>query len=397
MTWRFWQHRASSAPTATNTALDTSFATVFSPTTRLNSRIQQRVSEERRGLLQLLALLQCVLALLMPMVLHFIGVQALWPMVALIVLALVFAVCAWQLMRVQPLVSTFLVTVNVLVLPIVLFACLAWSSFSPMSVAFPFVLQMMLLLVLPLRSRVLMSALSLSVLLALWCVLTSSGKTLEQVAAIFLLAIAVALLLLVAQRLFHQHVRLGAIGQHVRKDSEKMAVRAEKMRRLALTDGLTGLANRLSLMNKLQRVLTEPERASRAVLYLIDLDFFKTVNDQFGHAAGDAVLIECGQRFKSVVRRGDVVCRLGGDEFVIVVHDLVGIVQAQAVAQKILQKLTDPLWFEGIVMPLGGSIGVAQWHTAINTAEVWLSEADAAMYQAKTAGRNQFYISRVER
>lgn len=396
MSWRFWLHNGRSTSTSPHSALDSSFATVFSPSASLSARIQLRVAEERRGLLQMLAILQCVLALLMPMILHFGGFQSLWLMSLPICVALVFALCAWQLVQVKPFFISLMAILNVALLPIALFAWLVHSDFSSLGLVFPFVLQMMVLLVLPLKSREFVIALCFCVALAALCVLLSNSKTLEQITAILLLAITVAVLLLIVQRLSNQHTRLGAIRQHVRKDSEKMAVRAEKMRRLALSDGLTGLANRLSLMNKLQRLLAKPERAQRAVLYLIDLDFFKTVNDQYGHAAGDAVLIECGQRFQSVVRRGDIVCRLGGDEFVIVVQGLVGMHQAQAVAQKILQKLTEPLWFEGVVMPLGGSIGVAQWHSAISSAEIWLSEADAAMYQAKSAGRNQFYIAQVD-
>ena len=396
MSWRIWQFKPNSTSAPSSTAVDTRFATVISPSASLSARIQRRVAEERRGLMQMLAILQSVLALLMPMVMHFLGLQATWLMLLPILLALVFMVCAWLLMDVNPFISSLMVAINVFVVPLALFAWLVGAGFSALSLVLPFVIQMMLLLVLSLKPRMFVYALSFCIALALLCVWMSPNTTLERAGAILLLSIAVTVLLLIAQTISNQHVRLGAIRQHVRKDSEKMAVRAEKMRRLALSDGLTGLANRLSLMNKLQRLVTEPERARHAVVYLIDLDFFKTVNDQYGHAAGDAVLIECGQRFQSVVRRGDVVCRLGGDEFVIVVQGLTGFAQAQVVAKKILQKLAEPLMFEGAVMPLGGSIGIALWHPAITSAEIWLGEADAAMYQAKSAGRNQFYVSRID-
>ncbi|MGL4995805.1 MAG: diguanylate cyclase domain-containing protein [Deefgea sp.] len=395
MPWRFWRHKDQSSLQSSASKADTTFATIFPHSAGLSSRIQAKTTEERRSFVQMLAILQCVLALLMPMVLHFSGVEMPLLMSFPILLAFIFATCAWQLRSTKPFFIILMVVLNVLVVPVALFSWLAWSTFAPLSLLFPFLLQMMILLVLSMKPRDFALALWLCASLALICILSSGGKSLDQAAAILALSITVPVVLLIAQRLASQQIRLGAIKQHVRNDSEKMAVRAEKMRRLALSDGLTGLSNRLSLMNKLQRLLAEPERARHSVLYLIDLDFFKTVNDQFGHAAGDAVLIECGQRFKSVVRRGDVVCRLGGDEFVIVVQGLVGINQAQLVAQKILHKLTEPLLFEGQVMPLGGSIGVALWHSFVTNPDEWLSEADAAMYQAKSAGRNQFYVSRV--
>nr|WP_314899393.1 diguanylate cyclase [uncultured Deefgea sp.] len=393
MTWRFWEFKSNSPNSKPSAPLETAFSTIFSTSNRIGERMQTRELEEQRILLQSLAFLQSVLALLMPMVLHFAGGGVIWWSMPML-FALSFALCAWQLMWVRPLFIWLMVVLNVALVPLALFAWLAWASFSPQSVVIPFVLQMMIFLVLSLKPRELAFALWFCASLAMASILMANGKTLDQVAAILVLLIAMAVLGLVAQRLSNHQTRLGAIRQHVRKDSEKLVLRAEKMRRLALSDGLTGLANRLSLINKLQRILAEPDRASVSVLYLIDLDFFKTVNDQFGHAAGDAVLIECGKRFQSVVRRGDVVCRLGGDEFVIVVQGLVGVSQAQLVAKKILQKLTEPFLFDGQVMPLGGSVGVMPWQPDVTTTEKWLGEADAAMYQAKSAGRNQFYISR---
>ncbi|WP_027468126.1 GGDEF domain-containing protein [Deefgea rivuli] len=394
MSWRFWQHKEFLAEPSLLAGSETSFSTIFPQAASSSAaRYQARVAEDQRGRMQALAMLQCVLALLMPSVLHFSGVNSLWVLWCPLILAVIFAVCAWQLVNIQPRFMLTMVGLNVGAVPIILFVWLGLANYSPVGLIVPFVLQLMVLLLLPLKPRELALAIWFCISLAVLSILFSVHPVLDQVAAIFALTIAGILLALVAQRLQNQQFRLGAIRQHVRKNSEKMALRAEKMRRLALADGLTGLANRLNLMNKLQRLLANPARAHHSVVYLIDLDFFKTVNDQYGHAAGDAVLIECGQRFKSVVRRGDLVCRLGGDEFVIVVHELAGVEQAQNVAKKILQKLAEPLLFQGQRMPLGGSIGVAQWHVGVTTADAWLSDADDAMYQAKSAGRNQFHVS----
>ena len=395
MTWRFWQHQKNTEPLSILDS-ETSFSTIFPQTPSLSTaRYQARMMEDQRSRTQSLAMLQCVLALLMPTVLHLSDVDAWSVMLCPLILAAVFGLCAWQLVQVQGKFMLLMIALNVGVVPVLVFIWLRLVNYSPLGMVMPFILQLMVLLLLPLKSRELAWATLFCFGLAVLSILLSTHRVLDQLAAILGLAIAAVLLSLVAQRLAHQLFRLGAIRQHVRKNSEKMAERAEKMRRLALADGLTGLANRLNLMNKLQRLLADPARAHHSVLYLIDLDFFKTVNDQYGHAAGDAVLIECGQRFKSVVRRGDLVCRLGGDEFVIVVHELEGAIQAQGVARKILQKLAEPLLFQGQPMPLGGSIGVALWHQGVTTADSWLSEADDAMYQAKSNGRNQFYLSKI--
>lgn len=394
MFWRFWESKHQEVQSSTSMATDTVFATIFSSSSRVNDRMQSRAEEERRNLLQMLAILQFALALLMPVMLYFSGVDALWRLLLPVAFAVMFGICAWQLTQSNALYVRLMILLNTAGVPMALLVTLGWSHFSPLGVVIAFVLQMMVFLTLSLNARQFGLALWFAAFLAVITVVSLGYQSFEVFTAFLVLLIAMSVLSLIAQRIYTQQSRLGTLRQHVRKDSEKLAMRAEKMRRLALSDGLTGLANRLSLMNKLQRILAEPERARVSVLYLIDLDFFKIVNDQFGHAAGDAVLIECGKRFKSVVRRGDVVCRLGGDEFVIVVQGLLGISQAQLVAQKILQKLEEPLTYEGQVLPLGGSVGVMPWHSSVDTPEAWLSEADAAMYQAKSAGRNQFYISR---
>ena len=151
---------------------------------------------------------------------------------------------------------------------------------------------------------------------------------------------------------------------------------AEQARR----DPLTGLANRSSLMDRLEAALAASRRDRSAVAVLfIDLDGFKRVNDSFGHARGDEVLLEVAQRIVSVMRAGETVARLGGDEFVVVLSSRVGNFDPEAAAQRILDALADhPLG-------LGASIGVAVHEPGAPPVDgaALLSRADAAMYRLK--------------
>ena len=151
---------------------------------------------------------------------------------------------------------------------------------------------------------------------------------------------------------------------------------AEQARR----DPLTGLANRSSLMDRLEAALAASRRDRSAVAVLfIDLDGFKRVNDSFGHARGDEVLLEVAQRIVSVMRAGETVARLGGVEFVVVLSSRVGNFDPEAAAQRILDALADhPLG-------LGASIGVAVHEPGAPPIDgaALLSRADAAMYRLK--------------
>jgi diguanylate cyclase (GGDEF)-like protein/PAS domain S-box-containing protein len=160
----------------------------------------------------------------------------------------------------------------------------------------------------------------------------------------------------------------------------------DRMRHDALHDPLTGLANRTLLRDRLEHALARSARedAVTGVLF-IDLDGFKRVNDAHGHAAGDAVLVELGARLRATVRPGDTVARLGGDEFVVVCED-VDEGAALALGSRLEEAIQQPLTVAGGEHRLTASIGVALGHTDPGTL---LGEADAAVYQAKAAGRSR--------
>lgn len=172
------------------------------------------------------------------------------------------------------------------------------------------------------------------------------------------------------------------------KDSETQA------RHMALHDPLTGLANRAYLAQALAYTLRDAERNARglAVCYL-DLDGFKAVNDAYGHEAGDVVLVEAARRMIGCVRGNDLVARIGGDEFVVVLSNLEGDEQLRAALQRILVALSLPLQLpNGRQASVGASIGVCIYPEHGAAAEALIKLADHAMYMAKRAGKNQFFI-----
>ncbi|HEY0127294.1 MAG TPA: EAL domain-containing protein [Blastococcus sp.] len=171
--------------------------------------------------------------------------------------------------------------------------------------------------------------------------------------------------------------------------ARRLQEQAGELTRLAMHDSLTGLANRALMHDRLGDVLSRRRTSSAAVL-LLDLDDFKSVNDVFGHRAGDAVLAEISRRLVSSVRPEDTVARLGGDEFVVLVdaaHDTASVV---AMAERLLAAISASIYWTTEVFEVGCSIGI----TLIDpldergTGEV-LRDADIAMYAAKTGGRNR--------
>jgi diguanylate cyclase (GGDEF)-like protein len=123
---------------------------------------------------------------------------------------------------------------------------------------------------------------------------------------------------------------------------------------------------------------------------LIDLDDFKQVNDSAGHRAGDTVLREVAARLSGCVRKADTLARHGGDEFVIIIANLQGEGDCQAVAEKILRVLAPEFRVDDASFTLGASIGIATFPVDAGDADTLLRNADAAMYRAKQLGRNRY-------
>ncbi|MEO1475176.1 MAG: EAL domain-containing protein [Pseudomonadota bacterium] len=168
-------------------------------------------------------------------------------------------------------------------------------------------------------------------------------------------------------------------------------VRAENdVRFLAANDKLTGLSNRHTFNSRINEELdVNAERGS--VLFAIDLDDFKSVNDSYGHHVGDALLVEVAARINSCIRKGDWAARLGGDEFVIMAVDYDPTNWAvDLLANRLLQALSMPYRIEELELHMSASIGCARFPTDASSARELTQFADMALYAAKQGGRNQW-------
>lgn len=163
----------------------------------------------------------------------------------------------------------------------------------------------------------------------------------------------------------------------------------EDMTHLARHDLLTNLPNRGLLLDRVEHALQiSRRRSTRIALLFVDLDGFKPVNDRFGHAAGDAVLVDVAHRLSECVRQSDTVARLGGDEFALLLED-VQQPEVSSACDRILSSLGRGVDVSGHRLSLSASIGVA-FGDSSETAESMLRNADLAMYEAKSRGKNQF-------
>ncbi len=170
--------------------------------------------------------------------------------------------------------------------------------------------------------------------------------------------------------------------------TEALRMANEQLRMLAMHDPLTGLPNRNSLNERLTDALTRAARSRDPVAVLfIDLDGFKRVNDEYGHAAGDEVLREVARRLPQALRATDMVARFGGDEFVVLLDTEVRDDTPQRICQRIFDLLEAPIVFTQGQASIGASIGVAQHPPLPNNPDELLKRADAAMYLAKQAGK----------
>lgn len=157
-------------------------------------------------------------------------------------------------------------------------------------------------------------------------------------------------------------------------------------------DVLTGLANRALLKEILDQRLTLCQRNSTrlSVLY-IDLDGFKKINDEHGHATGDKLSKAVSQRFKSEMRKSDIIARLGGDEFAIVLSDT-PVVDAEHVAAKLIETVSAPYQIGALIVEISASIGVAGFPDSGTTSKALLHRADDAMYEAKATGKGRVTV-----
>ncbi len=162
----------------------------------------------------------------------------------------------------------------------------------------------------------------------------------------------------------------------------------------AFHDALTGLPNRTLLTERLERDLRRARRRPdyEFALLFLDLDRFKAINDNLGHAAGDELLKEVAERLAECLRPGDTIARLGGDEFTVILEDIPGSFEAARIAERMLEALARPFLLAGQEQVTSASIGIAFSSTGYDRVDDLMRDADIAMYRAKSRGRGCYEI-----
>ncbi len=171
---------------------------------------------------------------------------------------------------------------------------------------------------------------------------------------------------------------------------------AANLEGIAYYDPLTGVPNRRLLIDRLSQAISHAHRSGRilAICYF-DLDGFKPVNDQLGHDAGDQLLVEITCRLQTILRAGDTLARLGGDEFALLLGDIEQNKECYDILERILASIRTPLNIKNQSVSVSASLGVTLYPLDDSEPGNLLRHADQAMYQAKAAGKNQFYLYRV--
>jgi diguanylate cyclase (GGDEF)-like protein/PAS domain S-box-containing protein len=188
-----------------------------------------------------------------------------------------------------------------------------------------------------------------------------------------------------------------------RRAADELREARARLEHLAYHDSLTSLPNRAAFREQLESAVADAGGAARSLAVLfIDLDDFKLVNDGFGHAVGDELLVHCAERLRAACRRQDLVARQGGDEFLILVRDSEGGEHvrraAEAVAVSVRETLSRDFDVAGVSAYITPSIGVSLFPEDGTTADELLKKADIALYAAKNAGRDSHrYYRRPER
>lgn len=193
---------------------------------------------------------------------------------------------------------------------------------------------------------------------------------------------------LTVELLYLTEVKAAVMAELAAMNRRLQTAQAEAEER-ALTDALTGLANRRALDLTLERAIAAARRGRHPfALMHVDLDFFKAVNDTLGHAAGDLVLVHVAAVLNAAIRKYDVVARVGGDEFVLLFFDMTVADEITDIAERIIEQLEKPVDFNGQPCRISGSVGVtlSVFYDDLDPDRM-LSDADTALYASKHSGR----------
>lgn len=176
--------------------------------------------------------------------------------------------------------------------------------------------------------------------------------------------------------------------QALQDEIDELRAKEEELKARAFHDGLTGLANRLLLEDRFDVAAERAKRTSKSVaLLMIDLNDFKSINDLYGHTAGDAVLIATARRLRAAVRASDTVARFGGDEFVLIIEPIEDPQAIVHMGEKLFDSLAEPITLDiGVLAKISASIGMAIYPDDGANLNDLLNVADQAMYQCKSTG-----------
>lgn len=187
----------------------------------------------------------------------------------------------------------------------------------------------------------------------------------------------------------------GAVTHYVGvlSDITRLKEHEQQLERIAHYDALTSIPNRLLLADRMRQAIAQTQRTNKlmAVCYL-DLDSFKPINDNFGHEAGDRLLVEMSERLQSCLRGGDTVARLGGDEFVLLLLGLERVEECETALPRILEVLSRPIRLNDHEVSISASIGVSLYPVHDTDPDTLLRDADQAMYRAKQEGKNRYRL-----
>ena len=193
--------------------------------------------------------------------------------------------------------------------------------------------------------------------------------------------------------LIHTGMALGMVTWLLEDERGKTMRATVEIEHLAYHDTLTGLPNRRLFLDHLRLTIANASRTERmAGVFFLDLDRFKVINDSLGHAAGDRVLQAVAERIRTLVRQGDTVARLGGDEFTILVPDVHGLEDLEAIARKVRDAVKEPILLDGRELFVTASVGVSLFPGDAREPERLVENADTAMYRAKARGTDGFAL-----
>jgi diguanylate cyclase (GGDEF)-like protein len=180
------------------------------------------------------------------------------------------------------------------------------------------------------------------------------------------------------------------LEQQVADRTAELVTSHRQLEEIAYYDVLTNTPNRRMFVEEFRKRLADPRHSDPFTLLLIDLDFFKHVNDRYGHDAGDTVLIEIASRLKAEVRETDCVARLGGDEFALLLFAPIDVPAIEAICNRIIAAVAIPIRYKHLKLQVGCSIGLARYPFDGKTQEGLYKSADMALYEAKQTSRNVF-------